>query len=1553
MPQPGVPSGPRNTPGRRRPKKTEVAGPYRSQSSNPKIRSAATKREHRKAATPPSSTELAGRRAGAAAIAALKVKPLSAKRMGRESREAARTQAAIRRALAPLTPSSKRSTPKVPTLSAPGPTTGKSWSPGDPLELAVEKDVIQPLQREGKLPKKPTVGQEIYGKIAEWGPTALTLGPELKAASTGLKATLAGVESEGVTLGAKKALGRILAPRAVGSAEGRAAVAARTEEKAAARTASGVRAAAKRTASRVTRSGARTDAKVARGAVGAVTRREAAAAAGAPLKLTKAAAGQTLPVVQGHERALLEHPKTTLQTTARALPGLVTAPVGAAASVGVTAGRTTSAALHAAGVPGFRGYTGEEILAPVAGEAKAQLDFAQEVARTITASDPKEVQEDVEQNLGLMLPIMLGLGTKAGGEKITKGRVTDAVRRITEQARERVGRGAGRHDGSTPRIFERSGQRKREAVRTANARNRIKRETHDRTRDVRAAAGKARGSEVVREGVLPRGRLKRTKGDLKIHTGDLVGFVVRHALPMDKPREALAEVKRIKGTIKPLPDGMRLAPDSISTRDVIAFIERNPSVLADRHLAREVTAYKKQARYARETPGLSPEHSERARFTSTAITRGVPLPEERFPQSIRDEVRAPASAGQLAKDVLRREAKSDRQRAKRLRRKATVRESRARIMGREAHLRETMIEPRMGAVRARAEKVKRLEARRVRIAGKRQELRDAGSTSKRMTQYRRALRKIDGELQRLAAEPTATQTRVRLQRAAEGNEAVARRQRTLATDAAALSKRKHAAATEIDPAITDEFIAEMRDRLRREGKPDPEYVHTGKAREAPTYGATGAKLTQFPGRSKFRRGSAEAFGLVREDLPTTLRESIARPVSRRESYKAMRGFLEENEFRAADKSEWTSDEARALFEEGVISRDNYVLIPRQLYKRAFSPEEWAAHLKLALDADPKGELKAGRQFKIVRRPAAKEFFDQMGAELVSGKLAAFNRATSFLILGTSPAWAAMQVVAEYSQASIAQPRLLNPAFVRKSIRAYHALAPEKRQALDSWVGVTSRALEAPGELKLDLATGDMQAAASAYGIMNRTPLGRLIKSIPQGLRDLDQWKGGRIRVLTTAARIDQELNGRTARFLSGIRGLHDEMGRALKDLQGKPLADQMAYVAEHPKLARRYQDYLDDVMGNWSALTKNERVASQLMIFYPFMRMSLRWTFYAFPKRHPVKAAMLYYLGQQNANELKRLLGHDPSFYSGWANVPLHLGPGETELIPLSRIAPGSNALIEALGEDSDRSLGTTALRVAQPAIVAAITAATGVVPLTGKQEPHAGINALAQLLTLSPIGRVANEMLVPDGRKRADGTLPIVGSTERQESLDKLFAKLNETKSPTRLARSLAAPVIPRDLGYERDLVGLSNILDTLGQNSSTAIKDLSVEVSKRTVGKAGPKKRKIINAGLKRKARMEKLYSEASNELDGMFGKYGVPYKKESNEFMDAYGQVFYGSKPDVPYGTPTFGAGGEDVDQPKIKGASSAGPRIFFGDRPPPRQPRRRRREPAGPRIVGPVP
>jgi hypothetical protein len=1307
-------------------------------------------------------------------------------------------------------------TPKAPTVAtASARNTGnrQGFAPSEAEAFAAPAlSDLEKLHAEGKIGK--SLGVKIYEKIAEGGTYVLPEGAELKAGAEGLAVALRGAAAGDVRVGGSSLLSKVLKPVEATTDADRAAITARATERAAAKEGSGVKAASRKIGERVARTQSKADAAVARRVAGATTRKDAVAAAGVPLKAAKLAGAQTLPVVQGHEKALLEHPGKVAKTTARAIPGLVTVPVGQAVAAGVTAGRAASEGAHALGIPGARGYSGSEILAPVKGLAKEQVEFAKQVAKVVTSDDSQEVQEAVENELGLMLPVMLGLVGKAAGDKVgavTEGKITEAVRSIADQARATYGGSHGRHRGKAPRVFEKSGQRKREAIRAANAKARVRREVGDRTRTVRREAGKAKGSEVLRRGVAKRGRVIRRKGDLTIHTGDLVNFAVRHALPLDKPAEALAEVRRIGSTLRSSTKSSR--PDVISTRDLVGFVERNPGILADKHLRAAVDAYREQARHARETPGISPEHSDRARYVSAAATRGIPLDDERFPASVRDDVRAAPTPGRVAKDVLRRESKSDRQRARRQNRKAATRESRGRAIAAELKVRER-------------------------------------------------------------AEPGWTKRNAAVRAKGERYANQARTYRAGAQHATELASRKSRAATEIDPGLTDEFTHDVADRLAAEGKPQPEYTATGVGREAPTVGATGAQLTRFPGKSKHRTGAAERYGLVREDLPTLLRESVARPVSRRESYEAMRGFLDDNEFRHGAQTEFTSDQARHLFDTGTIDRDNWVLVDRGLYERALDPEQRAAALQAAIDEDADAALEPGRRYKIVRRTAAEEFMGQLG-EAVLPRLAAVNRVTSALILGTSPAWAAAQIVAEYAQAGAAQPRLLNPLYLRKAIAAYKALPEEKRWAFDSWAGITRGEPMGPGEVKLDKRTGDPATAGDAWSVMNTTPLGRLIKSIPHALGSLDQLKGGRIRAAVVVAKMDHDLNSRLPVFLRGVRGLYDEIGKTSAEMKGKPLSEQVAYFADHPKAAERYQSYLDDVMGNWHALTRNEQLASRLVIFYPFVRMAARWTFYAFPRRHPIKAAMLYYLGQQNAVSLEKLLGGDPGFFANWATVPLHLG-SKTELIPLSRIAPATGLVSELAGEGG-KNLAGTALSSLQPAFAAAVVALTGVDTFSGEQHPGRGAAAVAQLLELSPLSRVANEELIPAGRKATDQALPVLGplfgSTERQKALDKLFDRLDQTHTAVRAARQLAVPMLPKRLDYERDQLKLTKILKAIDDNSSEKRGDLAEAEEEHAAGVNEAKLRKIELTTARKTERMSATYERAQQQLDAMLKAYKIP--------------------------------------------------------------------------------
>jgi hypothetical protein len=1199
------------------------------------------------------------------------------------------------------------------------------------------------------------------------------------------------------------------------------------------------------------RSGARGRA-AAREVTGIVTRKEAAHAAGAPGIVAKATGAQILPVVKGHERALAH--RKTYETTAREIPGLVTAPVGQAIGLGITGGRAISQGAHELGVPGARGYTGKQILEPAVHIGEEQLAFAKQVAKTLTSSDSAEVQKAVEDELGLMLPVILGLGGKAVADKVTKGRLLEATRQVVNNARTKVGHGHPTHNGQTPRLTEKTAQHKRESVRIARSNARTHREVHGRTRKVRREAGRAKGSETIRRGVTTPSRLTGRRGDLKVHAGDVINFAIRHSLPLDKPAEALAEVKRIGAGFKPLPEGFEAPADQISSRDLVGFIERNPAVLVDKHVAAEVQAGRDQAAHAREHAAeLEPEHSETARYTSTAVTRGVPLKTERFPTSVRDITRAEPTPGRLAKDVLRRESRSDRVRAKRQNRKASTREARGRAIAAELKVRERS-EPDWGKRNAA------VKAKGDRFSNQARTYRDA------------------------------------------------------AVKAAEQATRKHHAATEVDPAVEQEFLSDISGRLQAEGKPEPEYTHTGRAKGVSVSGTAGTKLVRFPGRSKRRAGTAEEYGMVQEGLAPYLRNSIAKPVTTRESFKAIRSFHAENDLRIGDKVDFTPDQVQRLVNEGKVDLKHYVALPSQEFKRAYDPAEYAATLATSLD---RAEDPTAPRVRLVRRPAAEEFAHQLGHAVIAPKLSKINRATSYLILGTSPAWAAAQIVAEYAQGAAAQPKILNPLFVRRAIKAYKALPEEKRWAFDGYYGITARDLDTPGDLKGDKLTGNPGSASDAYSVWNRTPGGRAVRSIPRGLQRLDQWKGGGIRMLTVAAKIDHDLNLKGGSFLRGIRGLSDTIEAASKEMKGKPLDEQLAYVAGHPEIAEHTADYLDDVMGNWSALTKNEQLASKIAIFYPFIRMSLRWTFYSFPKRHPLKAAALTYLAQQNAVTLRKFLGRDPSYFSEWANVPVQLGPDKSEWldVPLGRITPGGNTAVELGAEGSLKGL---LLKSAQPALVAAIEAETGVNPMTLAQEPDSLLGAASQLWSLPGVVRTADEFVnLPAGRKRSKNAPPIFGSTERQEALDKLFDKLGEAGTASKAVRTVGMPLLPKKGEYVTDLVKLRAVLKTLSDNSSSKRQDIETAWAYKHQGGDKAEIDKTLSA-------MEAKYERGDKALSALLDKYKIPHVAEEEAGGQRYDEIHYHSKPGK--GTTSFGAA--SVKLPTKHAASTGGASTFGG-------------------------
>jgi hypothetical protein len=264
-------------------------------------------------------------------------------------------------------------------------------------------------------------------------------------------------------------------------------------------------------------------------------------------------------------------------------------------------------------------------------------------------------------------------------------------------------------------------------------------------------------------------------------------------------------------------------------------------------------------------------------------------------------------------------------------------------------------------------------------------------------------------------------------------------------------------------------------------------------------------------------------------------------------------------------------------------------------------------------------------------------------------------------------------------------------------------------------------------------------------------------------------------------------------------------------------------------------------MGNWRALTRHEAKFAPLVVFYPFVRYSLRWMFWSFPKEHPVKATILSFLAQQNANELEKLIGGSPSNWLDYA-VPVYTGSHGTDAVMPggTRIAPGTNALVTAIGKGQVEGLASGL----NPAVGIGVTAITGVDPYTGEKVADTplehGLLATNALLSMFAPARAAG--------------LNRVGEGEQSPS-----SKVYEATDPERGTRSFAFPFLPQSGEKYAEAQRFSKNQTTKYDDPITSIFD-NPEVGAAIFGKDG----KTVDWKLVKKlSRQHKLSEKASDKV------------------------------------------------------------------------------------------
>lgn len=436
----------------------------------------------------------------------------------------------------------------------------------------------------------------------------------------------------------------------------------------------------------------------------------------------------------------------------------------------------------------------------------------------------------------------------------------------------------------------------------------------------------------------------------------------------------------------------------------------------------------------------------------------------------------------------------------------------------------------------------------------------------------------------------------------------------------------------------------------------------------------------------------------------------------------------------------------------------------------------------------------GPKGSLVEKSVAEEMFKQVtNVESELGRLATkTSRGISRAIL-YNPAWAVGQVPATLATAAFVSANL--PRGLR-GIRQLKKKDPEAAERLFAAAGKAPRAAGFEREA-LRATPESVGMLGRAADRMRRNRIGRGALHVLDSPGEFNAWTEGYIRTAGLSEALFKQVRGPLAR----MRKLRRNHRALYEQMRGKTKAEQLKILSENRKLLDEIVADTGPVIGEFGRLTRSgklpESAIAPLAIFYPFMRMSVNFLTHGLPVKHPIKSGISYHLAQWNADELKKFLGGDPSFFTEWSTLLLRTGEkGKIKtVVPFQRIAPGGSFLPEAIGEVAGGG-AVNVLRALNPAWSAIVAGATGVDPLTNKQVSTKGLDRAKLALSVaggSPAPLRAIAALVELDRKN-------ILSKKDQTALTQLFNKLSPKQE--KLIRGYAPiPAWPKDAEKAKDM--------------------------------------------------------------------------------------------------------------------------------------------------------
>jgi uncharacterized membrane protein YgcG len=117
------------------------------------------------------------------------------------------------------------------------------------------------------------------------------------------------------------------------------------------------------------------------------------------------------------------------------------------------------------------------------------------------------------------------------------------------------------------------------------------------------------------------------------------------------------------------------------------------------------------------------------------------------------------------------------------------------------------------------------------------------------------------------------------------------------------------------------------------------------------------------------------------------------------------------------------------------------------------------------------------------------------------------------------------------------------------------------------------------------------------------------------------------------------------RMGSNWKGIDRGMDRSMNDVLAKDPAKLGHAIATHGPEFERTAKHVKDFLGDYLSFTPAERfLLSRNVMFYGYLRFSLRFAFYTMPIGHPIMTAIMSDIGRMGAQEIKSLFGVPRSY---------------------------------------------------------------------------------------------------------------------------------------------------------------------------------------------------------------------------------------------------------------------------------------------------------------------